>query len=110
MKNINLLLLLVSVCMPGTVSAQQSPKAKNLLLEVDWVPEENIEIFVAEEQRFRTVEALKKFLDKKETGTTVVWDPGCVRIGDKPLLSTRKEIKDLRTYLEKRGIKLLVIP
>lgn len=110
MKNINLVLLSILLLMPGLVSAQSPSKAKNLMLDVGWIPEENVEVFEVEGQRFRTVELLKKYLDTQEAGTTVVWDPGCVRIGDKPLLSTGIEIKNLRNYLEKRGIKFVVVP
>lgn len=111
MKNIYLFCALILVLVSGLVSAQQPfNQAKKLVLEVEWEPEANVEIFVAEGQRFHSVEALKKFLDKQAAGTTVIWDPGCVRVGKKPLLSSAKEIRDLSTYLEKRGIRFVVIP
>lgn len=110
MKNILLLNMLVMVLLPGMVSAQQPVPAKKLVLEVAWEPEENLEVIVADGLRFSSVDTLKKFLDKQPVGTTVVWDPGCVRIGDNPLLSSAREIKDLRAYLEKRGLKFVVMP
>ena len=109
MKNINLIIILVSALVSGMVSAQQPVTAKKMYLEVEWEPEENAEIFVVEGQSFNSVDTLKKFLDKQPSGTTVVWDPGCVRIGKKPLLSSAKEIKDLSNHLEKRGIRFVVI-
>lgn len=108
MKNIKLFFILVLMLMPGMVSAQQPVNTKKLVLEVEWDPEENVEVIVAEGQMFRSVDTLKKFLDKKPSGTTVVWDPGCVRIGTSPILSSAKEIRELKAYLEKRGIKLVV--
>lgn len=110
MKNISLVLILILVLMPGMVYAQTPSNSKKLMLDVGWIPKENVEVFEVEGQQFRTVEMLKKYLDKQEAGTTVIWDPGCVRIGDKPLLSTGIEIKDLKSYLEKRGIKFVTIP
>ncbi len=109
-KNILLLNMLVMLLLPGMVSAQPPVPAKKLVLGVDWEPQENVEVIVAEGLRFNTVDSLKKFLDKQPPGTEVVWDPGCVRIGNKPMLSTTKEIKDLSSYLEKRGIKLVLSP
>lgn len=108
MKNIKLFLILVLVLMPGMVSAQQPVNTKKLVLEVEWDPEENVEVIVAEGQMFRSVDTLKKFLDKKPTGTTIVWDPGCVRIGNNPILSSVKEVRELKTFLDKRGIKLVL--
>ena len=96
------------VFMSGMVSAQQPANPGKLVLEVEWDPEENVEVIVAEGQMFKSVDTLKKFLDIKPSGTTVVWDPGCVRIGTKPILSSTKEIKELKNYLEKRGIKLVL--
>lgn len=110
MKIFNLILISILVLMPGMVAAQSPSKAKELMVDVTWIPEENVEVFEVEGQRFRTVELLKKYLDKQEAGTTVIWDPGCVRFGEKPLLSTGIEIKNLRSYLEKRGLKLVTIP
>ena len=88
--------------------SRQPDNSGKLVLEVDWDPEENEEVIVAEGQMFKSVETLKKFLDNKPSGTTVVWDPGCVRIGKNPILSSVKEIRELKNYLEKRGIKLVV--
>lgn len=111
MKNIYLFFILILALVPGMVAAQQPfSQTKKLVLEVEWEPEANVEIFVAEGQRFNSVDTLKKFLDKQAAGTTVIWDPGCVRVGNKPLLSSAKEIRDLSAYLEKRGIKFVVLP
>lgn len=96
--------------MPGITSAQQSSSSKKLVIEVDWIPKSNVEVFSVEGQKFSTVDALKKFLDTQAAGTTVIWDPGCVRIGDHPLLSSEKEKTDLKNYLEKRNIKLVIMP
>ena len=50
------------------------------MIDVGWIPKENVEVFEVEGQQFRTVELLKKYLDKQEAGPTVIWDPGCVQI------------------------------
>lgn len=110
MRKLKLISIVLLALLPALVSAEPPAKAKNLMLDVALIPEENIEVFEVEGKRFRTVELLKKYLDQQEAGTTVTWDPGCVRFGDKPLLSTGVEIKSLRSYLEKRGLKFVVIP
>jgi hypothetical protein len=110
MKYINLFCILILFFIPGFALAQQAANSKKLVVEVDWIPEANAEVFVVGGQKFGTIDALKTFLDKQAAGTTVVWDPGCVRIGNNPLLSSEKEKTELRNYLEKRSIKLVIMP
>ena len=94
--------------MANSVSAQQSANEKILALEVVWVPSSNSEVFVVEGMMFESVASLKKFLVKQEAGTVVLWDPGCFRIGDRPLLSSAKELKEFKQFLEKRRMKLVM--
>lgn len=108
MKNSITFLIFMLVFMSGMVLAQPQVNPGKLVLELEWDPEENVEVIVAEGLMFKSVDMLKKFLDKKPSGTTVVWDPGCVRIGTSPILSSAKEIRELKIYLEKRGIKLVL--
>lgn len=110
MRNIFLLGFVMLLFSPGLVSAQQTDHPKKLVLEVEWEPDENTEVIVAEGLKFSSVETLKKFLGQKPSGTTVVWDPGCVRLGNKPLLSSMKEVKEFGRFLEKRGIRFVTTP
>ena len=110
MTNFKLVFVLALIAMSAIASAQQSLIAKKLILGVDWVPEANVEVLVTEGRRFNSVTSLKKYLGKQPAGSTVEWDPGCVRVGNNPLLSSGEEINDLREFLEKRGITFVVFP
>ena len=59
---------------------------------------------------FRSVEKLKNFLGELPPGSEIMWDPGCLRFGSEPLLSSEKDMKAFRIFLEGRGIKLNIIP
>jgi hypothetical protein len=56
------------------------------------------------------LELLKSYLEKQHAGSVVVWDPGCVRIGEKPLLDSAKELNEFRLFVEKRRMKFVDMP
>ena len=102
--------MLVFSTMSGPVMAQLPDPPPRLTLEVMWEPVTNTETFTVDGKKFASVRALKKFLAKQPEGSIVEWDPGCVRIGDQPLLSSKRDMDDFRQFLKKQKLKLVVIP
>jgi len=110
MRKILLLCFSLLLILPSSIYAQQSSNAKKIIIGVVWVPELKTEVFTVDDVKFYSIESLKEFLASQSAGTVVVWDPGCVRIGENPLLSSAKELKDFSQFLEKIHIKFVVIP
>jgi len=67
-------------------------------------------IFVIGQSGFKSVNSLKRYLETWTPGSELRWAPGCSRLGDEPLLSSEQEMKVFRTFLQKRGIKFVLVP
>jgi hypothetical protein len=67
-------------------------------------------LFVIGNSGFKTVVALKKFIESLPEGTTLEWAPGCMRQGDEPLLSSEEEMEAFKSYCQEKGIKFVLIP
>lgn len=67
-------------------------------------------IFVIGNSGFKSVDRLKQFLGGLPKGSEITWAPGCDRLGNEPLLSSEKDMKSFRSFLERRGIKFVLVP
>jgi hypothetical protein len=67
-------------------------------------------IFVIGQSGFKSVNSLKRYLETWPPGSELKWAPGCSRLGGEPLLSSAQEMRDFRTFLQKKGIKFLLVP
>jgi hypothetical protein len=67
-------------------------------------------ILVIGQSGFRSVNSLKRYLESWPRGSELKWAPGCSRLGGEPLLSSEQEMRAFRAFLEKRGIKFVLVP
>jgi hypothetical protein len=67
-------------------------------------------VFAVGNSGFSSAEALKRFIPKLPTGSTLRWDPGCKRGGDEPLLSSKAEMDAFAEVCRKAGIRLELVP
>jgi len=67
-------------------------------------------IFVIGQSGFKSVASLEEHLKTWPRGSELRWAPGCVRVGGEPLLSSEKEMGDFRKFLERRGIRFVLVP
>jgi hypothetical protein len=67
-------------------------------------------IFVIGNTGFKSVASLKKFLSYLPPGSTLEWEPGCMRIGSEPLLSSEQEMKEFKAFCVKRNINFILMP
>lgn len=95
---------------PFVAYSQQAKSTDKIVIEVVWEPALNAEVLAIRGVKYNTVALLKSALAAKPAGTVVVWDPGCVRVGEHPMLSTQKELNELRQFLEKKGLKFIERP
>lgn len=67
-------------------------------------------IFVIGNAGFRSVAALKRFLENLPPGSTLEWAPGCRRMGQEPLLSSEQEMDDFKAFCIEKGINFILVP
>jgi hypothetical protein len=104
------LALLFSVLAAGPlVASDREPERYELTLVriVDGKPEF---VFVVGETGFRTVAALKTFVQALPKDSVLRWAPGCTRFGDEPLLSSAAAMEDFRRHCARHHVTFLVIP
>jgi hypothetical protein len=93
----------------GSAESRVDPPAYELKLV--YVAEEPIEyLFVVGNCGFRTVEALKAFLERLPAGSRLTWSPGCIRSGNEPLLSSEHEMEEFQRFCAERGIEFVLVP
>lgn len=67
-------------------------------------------VFAVGKVGFRSLDAFKEFLGRLPMGSTLVWDPGCTRMGDEPLLSSQEEMERFRAYCGAKGLNFVLTP
>ncbi|HYY59352.1 MAG TPA: hypothetical protein VE842_18630 [Pyrinomonadaceae bacterium] len=67
-------------------------------------------LFVIGHAGFRSVASLKEFVSSLPAGSTLEWSPGCVRMGDEPLLSSAEEMEAFKLFCAEHGIDFILVP
>jgi hypothetical protein len=67
-------------------------------------------VFVLGKVGYKTVAALKERIAGLKEGSIVEWDPGCIRMGQEPLLSSEKDMKDFAEFCKKEKVNLVIRP
>jgi hypothetical protein len=67
-------------------------------------------VFVIGNSGFRTVSSLESFLVSRPAGTILRWNPGCVRLGGEPLLSSEIEMDEFKAFCRDHQIDLVLMP
>lgn len=67
-------------------------------------------IFAIGQSGFKSVASLEEHLKTWPPGSELRWAPGCVRVGGEPLLSSEQDMRDFRKFLERRGIRFVLVP
>lgn len=67
-------------------------------------------IFVIGNAGFKSVDSLKKFLSSLPPGSNLEWAPGCIRMGNEPLLSSEQEMEEFKAFCAERSINFVLIP
>lgn len=110
-------LLLVMFCISIKASAEDkivniNTSQKNII-KLIWIygthPPEYI--FVIDNRLgFKNVDSLKKFVAGLPEGSVLEWDPGCMMMGGEPLLSSREEMENFKSFCEEHKIVFNLIP
>ena len=67
-------------------------------------------ILVIGQSGFKSANSLKQYLETWPPGSELKWAPGCSRLGGEPLLSSEREMRNFRAFLQKRSIKFVLVP
>ncbi len=59
---------------------------------------------------FKSVKALKQFIEKLPPETIIEWRPSCEILGDEPLRSSEKEMADFKAFCESKKVKFILVP
>jgi hypothetical protein len=95
---------------PAGAQSDEHPPAYELKLVYLFDGPETEFIFVVGNSGFRTVESLRRFLASRPAGTTLRWNPGCVRLGGEPLLSSETEMELFVAFCREHGIDFVLVP
>ena len=90
-------------------SAEEAPLYEMKLVYLFDRPETEF-LFVIGNSGFRSVAALQEFLASSPAGTTLRWNPGCVRLGGEPLLSSDDEMEGFRAFCREHQINFVLVP
>ena len=90
-------------------SAEEPPLYEMNLVYVFDGPETEF-LFVIGNSGFRSVASLQAFLASRPPGTTLRWNPGCVRLGGEPLLSSDGEMEEFRAFCREHQIDFVLVP
>ena len=105
-----LILLLAYTTRAQGTKGKQPPKYR---MELIWLADsdegEREYIFLVGSVGFKSVEGLKKFVASLARGSVIEWDPGCLRRGGEPLLSSAEEMKAWMEFCEEHGIKFILV-
>ena len=103
-------LLLMAHAAIAADPAPPEPRKVELSLVAIFESDKPEYVFVIGQAGFKSVETLESYLGTLPAGSEVTWNPGCIRNGGEPLLSSDEAMKSFREFLEKRGIKFVLVP
>lgn len=108
------LVLFIGLILTGTIAikatAGEPPKYKMELVMIFEEDKPVQYIFVLNGSvGFKSVEALKKFVVKRPSGTVIEWRPSCLVMEDQPF-RTEKEIADFRAFCKSNNINFILLP
>jgi hypothetical protein len=93
-----------------TVVDETKPAVYELKLVYIFETPEPEFVFVVGNSGFKSVESLKSFIASLPPETTLRWNPGCVRLGGEPLLSSESEMAELEAFCLERQIHFVLVP
>lgn len=67
-------------------------------------------IFVIGNAGFKSIDSLKGFLSTLPPGSHLEWSPGCLRMGNEPLLSSEWEMEEFKAFCAERNINFVLVP
>jgi hypothetical protein len=59
---------------------------------------------------FKSIDSLKEFLSTLPPGSHLEWSPGCLRMGNEPLLSSEWEMEEFKAFCAERNINFVLVP
>lgn len=111
--------LLLAVCLMLIVlsiqpsHSQDAGKPEKYELALVWIADTQPRqyVFVINARvGFKSVAGLKHFVGNLPPGTVLEWDPGCLRMGDEPLLSSKADMDDFKAFCAAKKVTFVLVP
>ena len=67
-------------------------------------------VFVIGGLTFKSVASLEKFIAGLPPNSTIRWAPGCCRMGDEPLLSSKKDMDEFKAFCRDKKVQFVLVP
>ena len=93
-----------------TTPTRQPEKLKLALVQIAETDPFEYLFVVNDAIGFKSVESLKKFVAGMIPGSTLTWDPGCVRMGKEPILSSPQDLEAFKAFCADHKVELIIIP
>jgi hypothetical protein len=99
-----------AAALQGTAVDEARPAVYELKLVYIFEAPEPEFVFVVGNSGFKSVASLKSFIASLPPGTTLRWDPGCVRLGREPILSSEHEMAEFQAFCREHQIHFELVP
>ena len=100
--------------MPGTVRSEESKKSQPVKYEMGLISvlegEKTEYLFTVGRRGYKSLDALKGFIANMPKGSTLEWNPGCIRSGGEPLLSSEKDMQEFKEFCKNHQINFVLVP
>ncbi len=105
-------ILLSAILRVDAQQNQPAPAPPNYRMELVYIFDKDATefIFVIGNVGFKSVDSLKTFLSTLPPGSNLEWAPGCLRVGQEPLLSSAQEMEDFKAFCAEKNIKFVLVP
>lgn len=117
MKRFLIAAAMLACCVTTAMAQAPEPKPEQLTLTLARIADSGKAggtaeyVFVINGQvAYRTLEGLKKYMSGLPKGSVITWAPGCCRMGDEPLLSSRQQMEQFKAFCASCGISLVIVP
>ncbi|HEV8484322.1 MAG TPA: hypothetical protein VGV87_12325 [Blastocatellia bacterium] len=113
MKTLNRLpavvLILFGMHTPMLMAQDPDNRRTEYRLELIYTYETKEFIFGIGNLRFKSISSLKRFIAGLPPGSTLEWAPGCIRVGNEPLLSSEAALRHFVRFCERKRIKFILV-
>jgi len=113
MRNIFFAVIL-SVLLAPVFALDAKRKPENLTMTLAWIADAGDPkqyVFVINGVvAYKTLDGLKKHLERLPKGSSLTWAPGCCRIDNEPLIGSEEEMRKFVEFCDTIGIKFTLVP
>ena len=108
------MVIITLLALPSVTVGQRPPETNTLSLVriADAKTDDGYEYIytINNIQGYKTIEGLNNYIADLPSGSTIIWNPGCCRFGDEPLLTSKEDMDKFKVHCESNGVTLILVP